>query len=80
MMQDTAPYLVTMTRRDPAVNMARFYDIILQPTLFGEMSVIRIWGRIGTRGHAKIATYCESDAAAEQALALERQKRRRGYR
>jgi predicted DNA-binding WGR domain protein len=36
-----------MTRIDPERNMARFYEIDVQPTLFGEFTVERHWGRIG---------------------------------
>lgn len=68
-----------MTRRDPSLNMARFYRVVLQPTLFGEVSIIRNWGRIGTRGQSMIETYDTQDTAQDHAVLLERQKRRRGY-
>lgn len=70
---------LSMTRRDPDLNIARFYAIALQPTLFGEVSVIRSWGRIGTRGQAKLETFPSLTAAVLQAVVVERQKRRRGY-
>lgn len=35
-------------RVDVARNMARYYSLLLQPTLFGDMSLVRNWGRIGT--------------------------------
>lgn len=64
---------------NPERNMARFYGIDIQPTLFGEMSVLRNWGRIGTKGRDMMVTY-EDSAQANEALAmLEKQKRRRGY-
>jgi predicted DNA-binding WGR domain protein len=55
-----------LTRVDDRRNMARFYKLDIQPTLFGEWSFVREWGRIGragtvrveihhTRGHADIA-------------------------
>ena len=43
---------VHLTHVNPELNMARFYGIEVQPTLFGEMSVLRSWGRIGTKGRA----------------------------
>lgn len=70
---------LSMTRRDPDLNMARFYAIALQPTLFGEVSVVRSWGRIGTRGQVKLVTFPSQYAAECQAATLEQQKRRRGY-
>ncbi|WP_315927204.1 WGR domain-containing protein [Mesorhizobium sp. SP-1A] len=67
-------------RIEPARNMARFYLLSLQPTLFGEVSVVRAWGRIGTAGQAKIESYATSDDARAALGKLEARKRRRGYR
>ncbi|BDA87268.1 WGR domain-containing protein (plasmid) [Aureimonas sp. SA4125] len=69
-----------LTRIDPARNMARFYVLALQPTLFGGVSVIRNWGRIGTNGREKVETYDDVDDAGAACRRLERTKRRRGYR
>ena len=74
---DTTP--VHLIHVDPDVNMARFYGIELQPTLFGEMSVLRTWGRIGTNGQAMMVTYDDEAQASEALHSLEKQKRRRGY-
>lgn len=60
--------------------MHRFYMLAIQPTLFGGVSVIRNWGRIGTSGQTLIQTF-DAEAEADAALLrLERQKRRKGYR
>ncbi|TCQ02430.1 putative DNA-binding WGR domain protein [Rhizobium sp. PP-F2F-G36] len=69
-----------LTRIDPARNMARFYMLALQPTLFGGVSVIRNWGRIGTQGQAKIETYDDGATAEDARSRIENTKRRRGYR
>ena len=69
-----------LRRTDPARNMARFYVLSIQPTLFGGASLMRNWGRIGTNGRELVevfATEIEAGAALE---ALARAKRRRGYR
>lgn len=71
---------IHLTHIDPDQNMARFYEMSIQPTLFGEATVFRNWGRIGTRGQAMMVTYPEEDEAAEAVGKLERQKLRRGYR
>lgn len=60
--------------------MARFYCLWLQPTLFGETSVVRAWGRIGTGGRLKIASFSTGQDAATALDRLENAKRRRGYR
>lgn len=64
---------------NPELNMARFYGIEIQPTLFGEMSVLRSWGRIGTKGRGMMVTYEDAAQATEAFLKLDKQKRRRGY-
>ncbi|MEQ8375280.1 MAG: WGR domain-containing protein [Roseibium aggregatum] len=71
---------VHLRRIDPARNMRRFYCLTVQPTLFGGASLIRDWGRIGTRGQTMMETF-ESPADAARALVrIERTKKRRGYR
>ena len=36
--------MIHLTRIDPARNMARFYTMALQPTLFGEWALLKEWG------------------------------------
>jgi predicted DNA-binding WGR domain protein len=80
-MTETAPPgPLHLTRRDPARNMARFYAISLQPTLFGEVALHRHWGRIGTGGQARLQTFESPMAAAGAQARLAEAKRRRGYR
>ena len=64
---------------DPERNMARFYVLSLMPTLFGETSVIRTWGRIGSRGQEKMETFDSGDTAAKARAALARRRLQRGY-
>lgn len=68
-----------LRRIDPAQNMRRFYSMSIQPTLFGEASLIRNWGRIGTRGQTMVETFDTPDDAERAFGRLERSKRRRGY-
>ena len=70
---------VHLRRVDPAQNMRRFYSLSIQPTLFGGASLIRDWGRIGTRGQTMIETFDTADDADLAFDRLERSKRRRGY-
>lgn len=70
---------VDLVRVDPSQNMARFYGIALQPNLFGEVSVIRCWGRIGTRGRSMVVTFQDNEQAAAVLDQLESQKRGGGY-
>jgi len=70
---------VVLHRVDAARNMARFYAMSIETTLFGGRSLVRNWGRIGTWGRYKIELF-EDEAAAETAMArLARIKSGRGY-
>ena len=51
----TAPLqIIHLHRIDPSRNMARFYRVTIEKTLFDETIVRRCWGRIGTRGRSLI--------------------------
>ncbi len=66
-------------RIDATRNMERFYMLSLEPTLFGEVAVLRHWGRIGTRGR-QVSSLHASLAEAETVLARQiARRRRRGY-
>ncbi|MDI6024880.1 WGR domain-containing protein [Corticibacterium sp. UT-5YL-CI-8] len=67
-------------RIDPTRNMARFYSLSLQPTLFGELSLVRNWGRIGTEGRGMIETFSAPAEAEKARRRMERIKHRKGYR
>lgn len=70
---------IYLERRDAAKNMARFYMLSIEPTLFGDVRVRRHWGRIGTRGQVKLHDFAKREEAAELFARLLRAKRRRGY-
>lgn len=76
----TQPYHLYIERIEPEKNMARFYTLTVQPTLFGEMSLVRCWGRIGTHGQQKLHVCEDEKRAIELFLKLLLQKRKRGYR
>ncbi len=42
--------MILLTKIDPEQNMARFYALDVQPTLFGEFVLLKEWGRIGSGG------------------------------
>ena len=67
-------------RRDAARNMARFYALSIEPTLFGDVCLIRRWGRIGTRGQMRSMSFSREDEAMALFAKIQRQKVRRGYR
>jgi predicted DNA-binding WGR domain protein len=72
--------VIHLHRIDTARNMARFYRLSSAPSLFGDICVVREWGRIGRPGRMRIDLFEKLQEAAAARLALERSKRRRGYR
>lgn len=78
-MLDPAPEPLHLRRIDVARNMRRFYMLSIQPTLFGGVSLIRNWGRMGTNGQVKLETFENSEDAEEAFGRLVRSKLRRGY-
>ena len=68
-----------LEKRIPEKSQFRFYRLEVQPTLFGEWSLIREWGRIGRQGRVVVDTFTTQ---AEARLAFEGkaiEKLRRGY-
>lgn len=57
------PQPVHLRRINPDQNMWRFYRLAIQPTLFGGASLVRDWGRIGSRGQSLMETFDTSDDA-----------------
>ena len=71
--------LAHLLRRDPERNMARFYQVDVAPTLFDEVSVMRSWGRIGTRGRTVVETWATGEGADAAKSKTIRAKLKRGY-
>lgn len=71
--------MLVLERRDAARNMARFYVLAIEPTLFGEMALVREWGRIGSRGRRRLELYGDGDEAGEALELWLARKCRRGY-
>ncbi|MBY3246345.1 WGR domain-containing protein [Rhizobium laguerreae] len=67
-------------RIDASRNMARYYTLAIEPTLFGETAVVRSWGRIGRRGGERTDVFGTEQEAVAHFLDLARRKRRKGYR
>lgn len=76
----TQPYHLYVERVDPARNMARFYTLAIEPTLFGTPRLLRRWGRIGTSGRTMVHHFEREEEAVALFLGLLRERRARGYR
>lgn len=46
------PYQLYIERTDPAKNMARYYVLSIEPTLFSTLCLTRRWDRIGSGGQS----------------------------
>jgi len=74
------PYHLYVERVDPDRNMARFYTLAIEPTLFGTPRLLRRWGRIGTSGRTMVHHFEREEEAVDLFLALLRERRAHGYR
>ncbi len=71
--------LLVLERIDAAANMARYYVLSIEPTLFGCSAMVRQWGRLGSAGQRRINLHArDSDARVDLEAWLAR-KLRRGY-
>lgn len=68
-----------LEKRVPEKNQFRFYRLDLQPTLFGEWSVVREWGRIGRQGRIVVDTFQSIEEAHTVLNHKSSEKHRRGY-
>jgi predicted DNA-binding WGR domain protein len=67
---------VTLHRSDSTKNLHRYYQLDVQPDLFGAWCFIRDWGCIGKRG-GQSRTVPYPTTATEAQAALERQRRKK---
>lgn len=74
------PYQLYVERSDASRNMARYYAMSIEPNLFGDICLLRKWGRIGAKGQMMVHHFGREEEAVRLFLDLLRQKRKRGYR
>ncbi|MGV2130665.1 WGR domain-containing protein [Agrobacterium vitis] len=60
-------------------HMARYYALTIEPNLFGELTLVRRWGRIGTSGRQKSHTLSGTGEGASLMARFCQAKIRRGY-
>ena len=71
--------MIHLTRTDPTRNMARFYTMSVQPTLFGEWALLREWGRIGSAGRLVSSRFASEQEAALAMAEYLKAKLSKGY-
>lgn len=74
------PYHLYVERTDRMKNMARYYAMSIELTLFGTPCLTRRWGRIGSIGRTMVHHFEREEDAVQLFLELLRLKRSRGYR
>jgi predicted DNA-binding WGR domain protein len=57
--------MLVLDRTDRQQNMARFYVLSVEPTLFGDAALVREWGRWGSGGRRRLDLYAGHHEAAE---------------
>jgi predicted DNA-binding WGR domain protein len=72
--------VLVLERVDRTKNMARYYVLSVEPTLFAESSLVRRWGRIGDAGRTRIDLHASPPLAHIALNTWLERKRRRGYR
>ena len=76
----TQQFHVHLVRVDSSRRMARFYQLSLEPTIFGDVAVARSWGRLGTRGRMRLDLFHDQRTALEHLLNMVLRKKGKGYR
>ena len=69
-----------LQRIDAPDNIWRFYTLTLAPDLFGGVTLVREWGRIGQDGTVRRRHFTDEAAAVQELNRIARRKIRRGYR
>jgi len=70
---------LVLRRIRPAQNERRFYALAVAVDLFGNILLVRRWGRIGTTGKQSEETHADINSAMDSLERLARTKQRRGY-
>lgn len=70
---------ILLQRRDCARNVARFYVLAIEPSLYGNAVLVPAWGRIGSLGRQRLDLYASASEAGEALEAWLARKVRRGY-
>ncbi|MHB8284014.1 MAG: WGR domain-containing protein [Caulobacteraceae bacterium] len=71
--------MTLLHRRDPLTNLARFYAVTIERSLFDEFVLVRLWGRIGTHGRRRSEAFPSEAEAMSASDHIVQTKRRRGY-
>jgi predicted DNA-binding WGR domain protein len=71
--------MVSLRNIDPPKNRWRFYSVEIGRTLFGDWSITREWGRIGSPGRIAVESFATEEEARRAEQRTIRLRTRRGY-
>jgi len=71
---------IYLERHDSDQNMHRFYQLFVTPGLFGDWSLVREWGRVGSPGTVRKDWFDTEPEALEAASKVFDAKKKKGYR
>jgi predicted DNA-binding WGR domain protein len=72
--------MAQFTQTDAAKNKHRFYSLQITPTLFGEWSLVREWGRIGSPGTVRLESFETEEQARTEEQRTVRLRIQHGYK
>lgn len=71
---------IYLERHDLDKNLHRFYQMFVTPGLFGDWSLVREWGRVGSPGTVRKDWFDTEPEAVTAAEKLLKEKQKKGYR
>jgi predicted DNA-binding WGR domain protein len=71
---------IYLERHDPDNNLHRFYQMFVVPGVFGDWSLVREWGRVGSSGTVRKDWFDTEEEAREAGQKLQALKEKKGYR
>ncbi len=71
--------MVTLINIDPPKNKWRFYSVDIARNLFGDWSIMREWGRIGSPGRIAVESFATEEEARRAEQQIIRTRTRHGY-
>ena len=69
---------IYLERHDPDKNMHRFYQIYVVSGIFGDWSLVREWGRVGSPGTVRKEWFNTEEEAINAAQLLSQSKQKGG--
>ncbi len=70
---------IYLERHEPDKNLHRFYQMFVTPGIFGDWSLVREWGRVGSPGTVRKDWFDSEEVALIAETTLVKVKQKKGY-